>query len=527
MRTLNPDIPDRWLKGTEILAVIAVLGWGLYFVWLRFSHYGLPHGDEGSWMSVAVELARGNGFTTRWLENHWLTPYSLPRPDDFRYPGLTLLLASAFWITGPSLNAAFTVITLVYFGFALSVFFLVRRLYGRYTALGSLLLTLFSLHQLHWNTLVYSEGLFGLIMVGVIAHSTRNGEAKRGWWVLLGAGVGALYLVRPNALLFVPAIVWHFLRRRKSHSLPWPHLGFALLAMALVMSPWLLRTAWQFGNPFHIAGNAGLLRASSSEPTTLSLVEFLTRHGVLFPLERVIKGIGGFWKALDFYEHGRQILPLAAVAGALLFRRPFFSPFASAGYLLSFSACIYVSYGSWAGTRYFSAFLPLLFAFGLAAVFQGIRGAASLPVFGNRGALVKHSLSGLVLVALAFTFYHPHRFFIRQYSGPSEWRSELQEHLNIHGEILEPGEAYYARRLCQVNFLTSAQCIGLHEFRDSLWVDRSRRQFSPRYVMLTHTETRDESLRRALSQMERDGLRLDTLRTGKAAVYFRIRTQEE
>ncbi len=523
MHTLSHRFAYHLKQGAEITGVLLLLGLGLHFILLRLNHYGLPQGDEGSWLAVAAELAQGNGFTTRWLENHWLTPYQLPRPDDFRYPGLTLLLAWAFWPAGPSLGVAFGVITLLYYGFALSVFFLTRRLYGRYAAWGSLLLILFSLHQLHWNTRIYSEGLFGLVLVAVIAHSINGGESRRVWWMLLGAGVGLLYLVRPNALLFAPAIAWHFFRRRKSHSLPLSHLSFAFLAMAVVMSPWLMRTALHFGNPFHFAGNAGLLRASNDESTTLSMLEFLTRHGILFPLQRMVQGIGGFWKALDFYEHGRQILPLLTVAGALFFRRPFYSPFAAAGFLLTFLACVYVSYGSWAGARYFSSFLPLLFAYGLGETFRGIRWAMATPQLRLHAKRVGHAAALFVLLALAFSFYHPHRFFQKFYSDSSSWRSEIQEHLTIQKALLHPRETYYARQLCQVNFLTQAHCIGLNEFRDSLWVERSRKQFNPQYVMLTHTEIQDDEMQQAIARMEADGLKLDTLTTGKLAVYFRIR----
>jgi hypothetical protein len=91
---------------------------GFHFLALRIRAGGLPAGDEGSWMAVASELAQGRGFATRWLEAHFLTPYALPRPDDFRYPGLTGLLALAFRLFGASIETARWTVGMAFLAFA-------------------------------------------------------------------------------------------------------------------------------------------------------------------------------------------------------------------------------------------------------------------------------------------------------------------------------------------------------------------------------------------------------------------------
>ena len=115
---MNPDRNAR-IAPWEALAAVAALLLAWHFLALRVRAAGLPGGDEGSWLSVAAELARGKGFTTRWLEAHFLVPYALPRPDDFRYPALTCLLAAVFRIFGASVEAGRWTVVAVYLAFTL------------------------------------------------------------------------------------------------------------------------------------------------------------------------------------------------------------------------------------------------------------------------------------------------------------------------------------------------------------------------------------------------------------------------
>ena len=95
MKGPGPD-PRPGLRPWEAAGALLALALGFHFLALRIRTAGPPSGDEGSWIAVAAEFAHGRGFTTRWLECPFLVPYALPRPDDFRYPGLVSLLALAF-----------------------------------------------------------------------------------------------------------------------------------------------------------------------------------------------------------------------------------------------------------------------------------------------------------------------------------------------------------------------------------------------------------------------------------------------
>src|SRR6185369_15716110 len=104
-----------------------------------------------SWMSVANELAHGRGFSTRWLEVHFLVPYTLPRPDDFRYPALTSLLALTFRVFGYSIETARWTVGAVFLAFATAIWGLARAAFGRWAAQAAVWVTVASLLQLQWN----------------------------------------------------------------------------------------------------------------------------------------------------------------------------------------------------------------------------------------------------------------------------------------------------------------------------------------------------------------------------------------
>ena len=93
-------------KASKYILIFIILLISFHFIRERVNYAGIPSGDEGSWMAVAAELSRGNGFTTRWLEWHFQKPYILPRPDDYRYPALVSILAVNFRLFGISYTTA-------------------------------------------------------------------------------------------------------------------------------------------------------------------------------------------------------------------------------------------------------------------------------------------------------------------------------------------------------------------------------------------------------------------------------------
>jgi hypothetical protein len=523
--------PRPHIRAWEATGAALALLAGFHFLALRVRAGGLPAGDEGSWLSVAAELARGHGFTTRWLEAHFLVPYTLPRPDDFRYPALTSLLALVFRLAGYSVEAARWTVTAVFLAFAAATWAVSRAAFGRWAGLAALWLTVCSLLQLQWNAAVYTEGLFGLVVAGLAALCLR-GETdaawkRPGWWAGLGGGVGLLYLVRPNGLLFLPGLAWLYWRRRKD-GISWRHPALAFACFALVVSPWLLRTALHFGNPFHIAGNAGLLR-EVGQPHTYTLFQYLAQHNPWYPLQRFIFGVPRFLLTLDEFEHGLERVPLLAVAAALVLRRGFFGPFLAAGFALSAAVCAYAAYDGWAPIRYMSPMLPLVYAYGLSALpdlfqrlFQRLvhRPFPNMPA-APEGPAFAVGATGILLLLLPV--FHPHRFYERRLAPDPGYPEALADHLRRLRETVPAGGRYYAGALCKVNFLAEGRdCVGLQELYDPDWFPRSMAAFHPEWVALTRAETADSAMQAALETMRAAGYTADTLDSGPLAVWFSL-----
>lgn len=523
----------------ELLAAGAALLLAWHLLALRIRAGGLPMGDEGSWIAVAAELARGNGFTTRWLEGHFLTPYALPRPDDFRYPAMASLLALQFKLWGVSIETARWTAAAAWLAFAAAAWPVWRAAFGRFAAMAGLWLMAASLLQLEWNSAVYTEGLFGLAVTGLAAWCLRGeGAAADGrpewrriaWWAALGAGTGLLFLVRVNGILFLSGIaaLW-FLRRRE---LTLKHPAAACLAFALVASPWLIRNAMAFGNPFHFAGSGGLLRdpgVAATQSHTLGFFEYFGRHDALFPLRREVLGAWRFLRDLHAFEHGAQAAPLLLALAAAALRRRFFNPFLVAGFLLTFAACAYAAYNSWAGVRYMSSLLPFVYAYGLSILPPLLDFRGWFAGSGARARLAGALATGLGILLLLAPTIHPHRHYARKHSAALEaggayaYREPQAEHLAALEALLPPGGRYYAASLCYLNFLAPDRgCVGLQELYDPAWLPRSLEAFRPGLVALTRQELRDSVLAGALARLRAEGYLRDTLAAGERAVYFAV-----
>jgi hypothetical protein len=510
---------QAWEWAALSLALLAA--W--HFLSLRIAASSRPQGDEGSWLSVAAELSRGHGFTTRWLELHFLRPYAVPRPDDFRYPGLTGLLALVFRFTGVSWRAAQWTVTCVFLLSVSASWLAVRRAFGAWTALAAAFLACFSLLQLQWGSMVYTEGLFGLVLAGLFLAALTGNPASRLWWLRLGAGVGLLYLVRPNGILFAPGIAWLYLRLRPR--VRWDRPLWACAAMGAVMAPWLWRTWIRFGNPFHLAGSAGMLRNTRAEPSTYGLLDYLRVHGALFPLRRTAVGVWGFFRTLQFYEHGLQYLPLLLVLAALLRRRPFYHPFLACGFALSFAAFAYASFNSWAGARYAAPLLPFVYAYGLSQLPGWWKSAAHLVAaawvsFESRIANVTAGASVILLLLLPVC--RPHRFYERSLV-PSDAGAAISDHVRRVRALVPEDGSYYAGSLAPLNFLAERNCVGLQELNDSTWFARSRAAMHPGWLALAHGEESDPAMAAAIGRMRKEGFELDTVDEGSAGVYLQLR----
>jgi hypothetical protein len=513
------QIKSRYTFIIEALGLLFIIIISYHLVSERIEHADFPGGDEGSWMSAAAQLARGEGFTTRWMELPFLRPATLPRPDDFRYPGLVLPLALSFKIFGISYSTALQTVATIFFLNLLVLYCVCRKIFGKKTALVTTLLASISLLQLYWNTVVYSEGMFGLITGLLILWSCAYPDSKKKiFWIVLGAGCGVLYCVRPNGILFSVGIVWMYLiRRKKAPEII--NVIFGIASMTIIMLPWLLRSWHCFGNPFYIATNAGLLRGAGSDPVTMSMRQFLSGYGWFFPVKAVFLGAITLWQTLNFFEHGLQIIPLIGVLLGLIRRKPFYNHFVFGSFIVTFLACCYVCQtgGSWAGVRYFSSLIPFVYAYGihvLLSVFQ-----ISIKKWGPNVYTVAYALFAILLCAPVF---YPHKYYERTFRTQEKIDLSFKAHLKTLSSLLDRHGTYFSSSLAQLNFLTEFNCVGIQQFFDSTDVEMSMKRFSPTLVVVTQKEIHEPRIGGILRAIEGQGNTLQLVESNNYGLYWRI-----
>jgi hypothetical protein len=485
----------------ELLVLIAIELLAFHLASERINARQFPQGDEGSWMMVASQVAHGQGFTTRWLEHPFLTPTVLPRPDDFRYPGLTLILAAAFSLFGISYATALWAVLGIFLVFLLVVYAASRAAFGRGAAILTMLVSAVSLLQLYWNTQVYTEGLFGIALGLVILWTCvfRNRQSPV-FWIGLGIGCALIFYVRPNGILFFSGIPFLIIVRGKK--IPWHHAVLSIAVAIAVISPWLYRNWHCFGNPLHIATNAGLLRGGDSDPLTLSFSQYLSRYGVLFPLQAMLHGLAGLFKALNFFEHGLLFVPLAGVALGFALRLPFFNAFVAAGFALSFLLCCYVSFNySWAGARYLCSMLPFIYAYGIFAITNSLE-----KLLRNRAATVKYVVWAGLAVCLCAPVVFPHKYYERTLPHQKADRSVYSRYTAMMDSLLKPGQSYLATSsAAQFAFLSPYHCVSVHRFFDTSYVETVMKTFAPILLAGTQAELADAVIAPVLQKIERMG----------------------
>lgn len=516
--SLQPRSPPVALwEAAGLLGCLLLAG---AFLAVRVAAAPFPSGDEGSWLSAAASLARGEGMTTRWLEYHWMEPYAVPRPDDMRYPVLTALLAIGMKVVGPSLLAMRGLIACVHLAFLAGVWQASRLRFGALPALLAAIAMALSPLQYEWSALVYCESLFGLVLALWLIWIQKVPSASKAHWIGSGLLLATLAMVRPNGVLLLPAAMIAALHAFRPGRRAWVPMALCLGAFLLALSPWLLRNAIQFGEPFHIGGSAGLLRDSHQESATQGLGEYLSRYGFLFPLKRLAVGLPHFFRDLHDFEKGLEILPILFVGLALLRRRPFLHPAAAWGFGFSFLACLYASYNSWSGLRYFSPFLPFVYAYGFHAALDLAGRLGPSPAFRARSAMVA---TGLLAAALLLTVLGAHRFWMRDFP---KRKTVYEEGLGLYLEALQAhlpaNRIYLGGRLCQVNYLGDGLCVGLQGPGREEWLPRALQAFQPELMALTGEELFSQDGQALMKELAAAGLTVEARFSNRTGGLFSL-----
>lgn len=139
----------------------------------------------------------------------------------------------------------------------LLVYLLVRRLFGERAGRIALVAQAFDPRYLFTNGAIATETLFITLFIGSLLAYLWASEARRMWrYVLSGALLGLAVLTRPIPLLFPLVLLAHAVLR--PHDRQQALRGWAVLmaAMAVVITPWMVRTAILSGKLVPVSNTA-------------------------------------------------------------------------------------------------------------------------------------------------------------------------------------------------------------------------------------------------------------------------------
>jgi hypothetical protein len=293
--------------------------------------------------------------------------------------------------------------------------------------------------------------------------------------------------------------------------------------MVAVMLPWMLRSWIIFGNPFHLAGSAGLLRVHSSDPCTYSILDFSRIYGPFYFIKAIVVNISTYFSLLHEQEHGLELVPLLFCTAGILGRKPFFNGMIATGFIMTFLACAYTSAGhNWAGNRYFSPLIPFVYAYGISRIFRFLDCAVSrwkhLP-----GIPVSIATTGLVAGALFLPVFYPHRYYERFYAKTPPCSRDYSAYYAALKTGLSGHQFYFAGSLAQINFATGFNCVGMQYLFDEKEIRRARKTFHPRLLSLTPGEYADPYFIRLMNALKEEGCELTESRVDSFAVLVNIK----
>ena len=344
---------------------------------------GIFH-DDGVYLVLAKALASGNGY--RYLH--------LPgMPIATHYPPAYPLLLALLWKLAPGFPGNLTIILLanaallglVAWG---SARFLIDRLQWQpFSATGFALVATLSLPLIQLTTLVLSEVAFLALLFLVLTRADRVVAERENMVrdILLGAGAGALALVRVHGVVLAIAAALVLLFRRE-----WRRAVVVLAGAAVVVAPWQLWAALHDGAlPASLRGSYGSYIAWFTDG--------LARGGVPFVAHTVARNAGEAAAILAdrFAPWAISLLRLALLTAALSlivlggFRLRRRTPVTIAFVVAYFAITLVWPYTPW---RFIWGVWPLL-------LLLGVEGAAAIvrwqPAI-TPGRIVRYALFGVL-----------------------------------------------------------------------------------------------------------------------------------
>ena len=300
MQTLVHSMEEgTWVSKLRFILLLAVLA-ALFSMFIfdldlgiiKYPFRGLSHAKGMDQAQVAREIARGHGFSTKFIRPIALKQFQvnmgkLPTgdlPDTYNAPLNPLLNAFPLWLvknTWPmtpkdyvyTSDRVIASVALIFFMLSVGVNFCVaKRLFDRRLALLGMGLILvadvfwkFSLSGLPQMLmlLIFSGCTYALVRA---VEARQEGRSTLVWSVLAGALFGLLALTHGLTIwIFVGALIFVAILFR-----PLGRDALVMLAVfTLLYSPWLIRNQKVCGSPFGIAPYSALFQIRGTESSVM------------------------------------------------------------------------------------------------------------------------------------------------------------------------------------------------------------------------------------------------------------------
>ncbi len=460
------DISRSKIHTSFFLIIIITLAFTLRYSTLK--NHVIPSGDEGSFLSLALNISEGKGFTNNVIWHYYHKNESLPYPEDTRHPLYAIFIAGLYQLTGVSLrpaqwlNVVFNLISIVL------VFLLGRKLHSDKAGLFAAFLMAISWPQIKYSAFIYSEALFELLFLIILYLYCKifiDGEDSKKEYFLIGILIGLSYLCRPNGIfVFISAVIlgWVYYRRK----IGWISLGFFLIA-----GWWMGRNIVLFGNPLYGHFNYFMWIDSHHELwyTILdkppSLLSFMQTHSFLEIVTKFFKGVVGLLSELWKFEG--TSLPLNKILFPFfvwfILRKKYKQDkqvlwfFIFTYLLVTLLPTIWTASVLWVA-RYLLLFYPLYFL----AVSIGLC-EIRWQKLSVRGIDI---LMPIVLLVIVYFQYYPIRFLISERNGDIKRYESIEQKRKWITENLPGNAVILTGSLCQVQYKIKRKMIMYPAFEE-------------------------------------------------------------
>lgn len=255
MTTRWQRLTTGWSTGWRPHLLLFTLALALRAAWvLIVQRNGLGFNDALMYHGTAENILRGDGFVLPFGDG----------PTAQWPPGYTLVLAGTYKVFGVSQQAAELVNAVLGALTVVVLMVAVERIVNRTTAIVAGVFLAVLPGPILWTEVLVSETLFTLLVALMLLALTYASPDWR-WALLFGVVIGTSAMVRGEALtwfLFPVVALWGTVSKVDLAK----RVGLVVVAAAVVMAPWTIRNAVEFGEFLPVGANAGRTLWSGHHP---------------------------------------------------------------------------------------------------------------------------------------------------------------------------------------------------------------------------------------------------------------------